>query len=141
MLKPILITVALTACGSSGAEFVGTWQLDTGPDTWSCDGVGGSTNLTGTFTIQEGVSGNLVATNPFGCTIQLTPNGDTATVVPNQSCSETIGTDPQLDTFTSGTVTLTDPNTMTMTIGGTAIGGGESCTFSFTPTLTKLSDT
>jgi hypothetical protein len=136
MKRPIslaLLTLCgAAACGQSG--FIGTWSITNDTFTYTCDGLGNTQDDTGDFDIAASAtnSGDLVSTDPNGCNVQWTPNGNTATLAAGQMCSGTVNGVTFDVTYTGGTPTLTSSTVLTVTATANGTANGATCDFSNT---------
>jgi hypothetical protein len=138
--------VSLAACsGASVDPFIGTWT------------VGGNSSLTMsgktetnsgiltasqyTLVMSRGTTSDLSSLDTFGCKLQWSVSGATATLVPNQTCTLTPqgGGTPSTIAITMGGITLTTVDATHLSGSGT-LGGmcaGTSCSADVGGTLTK----
>jgi hypothetical protein len=134
-----LAACALSSCGSSASNFIGTWQLAGGTLTTTCNAVSTSSNVTGNITIAAAATGgNVVSTDADGCNIQWAPNGDVATLVAGQTCSSTDNGVTTVLSFTTGTLTVTNGTSLAVAATGNGTANGDTCTFSETATATLV---
>ncbi len=139
-MLPAAALAALVGCGPAGGQFIGTWQVATDTNSFTCANVPGSSTVTGNITIAAGTSGDVVTTDPNGCNLHWTPNGNTLTLQPNQSCGETNNGVTAAIQFSSGTVTATSSAALTGTLAGSGTFNIVACTFSDTFTATKVAN-
>jgi hypothetical protein len=132
-----------TSTGSDPSEFVGSWA-ENGQEWITCGGTAGTpTQITGTFTVNRGVDAPLSVILPnSSCILNMDVDGNTATLRPAQSCSETTSGATVTIALTSGTISLSDATSGTMNLAGTATvsSGTKSvqCTLSAMATLNKV---
>jgi hypothetical protein len=135
-----LLAVALVSgCGMSSEDFVGTYSAS-GTGTIALDGISSNTaQIAGTVTISQGVSSELILTDPSvpNCIIPLNMQDEVARVDAGSTCSMVVDGVRVTMTFTSGTATLSG-QTIQMTYSGTLMAVYEGSTFpgSFTTTAT-----
>lgn len=139
-----LLAVALiSACGGASDDFLGTWSAS-GTGTVALDGLSSNTSqVDGTMIISEGVSSELILTEPAApsCIIPLNIQDGVARVDAGATCSSMADGIRVTMTFTSGTATLSG-QTIQLTYSGTltAVYEGNTYpgTFSTTATLTRV---
>jgi len=139
--------VAVTAsCGGGGgggstAKFIGTWSFTSGTSTLTCAGTPYTSQMTGTVTVQEGTTSDLVI-NQESCVLHYSVTGSTAMLVPGQSCVQVFDTDSVTVAYSADNVQTSDGVTATEAGSGTATlvinGQTLTCTYSSTATLTKV---
>jgi len=131
--------------GDAGALqlFIGTWHPTTGSLTLTCAGQAQTdTNPTDTIWEKGTTSDLLQPPDSSGCTFLANASGRTAVGVPNQSCTQGMGSDSLQLTVTSymftvgasgTTATESGSGTAVVTTGGTAV----SCTLTESASYTK----
>ncbi|HUB08878.1 MAG TPA: hypothetical protein VMB50_17855 [Myxococcales bacterium] len=138
-LAPLALAV-LAACCPAGGQFIGTWQIGTDTNAFTCAGVSGSNAITGDITLASGTNGDIVSTDPDGCNLSWTVNGNTLTLVAGQSCGETANGVTSSVNFSSGSVTSTGAATLSGTLAGSGTFNIVACTFSDTFSATKVAN-
>jgi hypothetical protein len=150
-MKRFLCIVALAGCGGTPfADFIGTWQFQSGTNNVACPPPVGASMpaLVGNLTLEPAIGADLVSLDNAGCDSQFTVSGTTATAKTGVACERP---DPNVgagvmasSTFTSLTLVTTDGKTMTDTFAGnitfTNTMGSIACTFSGSGSLTKVSN-
>lgn len=156
MKRTLALLVFLAACGTDstpGEQFFGTWMYNAGSSTTvTCPNSAPDTTAdTGSFTVTEGTTSDIIVVPPAGdkCPPQkYDVNGNTATIVPGQTCMYTEN-DPQLGSvmvngaFATGTFTLgADKKTVSGQGAGTvmltAAAGTANCSVTTVLTATKV---
>jgi hypothetical protein len=142
----LVLGLALPACGGQAddeAQFVGSWA-ENGQEWITCSGMSPtSTPIMDTFTVNRGVDAPLtvILQNP-SCVLNLDVDGNTATLRPGQSCSQTTSGATATLMLTTGTISLNDAKDGTMTFSGTGEASSSTrsvnCTFSSMVTLNKV---
>jgi hypothetical protein len=130
--------------GKNICAFVGTWTLTSGTIILTCGGYPSTSQLTSSETLwQQGTTSDLVqpASTGGGCALLANVSGNTATALPNQTCSSSSGPDTINLTLSTYTFVLGSDHTTATEIGlGSAVISGptsESCTYSERATYTK----
>jgi hypothetical protein len=143
LVTSCLFGVLVAGCGSSpvgdpksAAMFVGTWTAKLGAEEIEmCGTQQATTLLVGAFTISLTApgSGEILSIAPNGCHLNWSCNGNTATLLPGQSC-QVPGSEGGVwtPTFTSGTLTLGSNEIALQDQGNATLnnsGAVQSCTF------------
>ncbi len=140
------LTFALAACGGSGEDatekFVGTWSYSSGTNTIKCPGEDAVTDVqTGTRTVEKGTDSDLLTTSSDGvCTLRLNLDGNVASAIAGQQCSDASDGTAVTANFTSFILRAEGPGlsvsggaNITVTTGGMTT----ACTTTVTGTLVR----
>ncbi len=121
--------------------FIGTWHVTSGSQTVTCAGQSQLSAATDTIWQMGTTSDLMQPVDSSGCPFLANVSGNTATAVPNQSCSLTMSGSTVKLTVTSYTFTVAASGTTATDIGrGTAVATGavsNSCTFTESATYSK----
>jgi hypothetical protein len=130
--------------GKNLCAFIGTWTATSGTITLNCAGTPSTSQLTSTDVWQAGATSDLIqpASSGGGCALLANVSGNTATALPNQSCSMLSGSETVNLTLATYTFMLgSTDTTATETASGTAIvsrsGSTETCTYTEMGAYTK----
>jgi len=121
--------------------FIGTWHVASGIETLNCAGQTDTSAVTDTIWQMGTTSDLLQPPDSTDCPLLANVSGNTATAVPNQSCSETMSGSTLTLTLTSYTFTVAASGTTATDNGsGAALVTGAistSCTLTENATYTK----
>jgi hypothetical protein len=130
--------------GKDLCAFVGTWTATSGTVALTCAGSPSTSQVTGTDVWQLGTTSDLIqpASSGGGCALLADVSGKTATALPNQSCSMSMGSETVNLTISTYTFVLgSGDTTATEMASGTGIasssGVSETCTYTEMATYTK----
>jgi hypothetical protein len=130
--------------GKDLCAFIGTWTAKSGTATLNCAGTPSTSQVTGDTVWQRGTTSDLIqpASSGGGCALLANVSGNTATGLPNQTCSMSSGSDTINLTLSTYTFVLGSDHTTATEMGsgtGVVSGGGTSlsCTYSETATYSK----
>ena len=139
----LLVVALVTACGGSSDDFVGTYSVS-GTGTMAFDDFDAVTSqINGTVTISEGISSDLILTEPSipNCIIPLNMEDGVARVSVGATCSMMADDIRITMTFSSGTAMLSG-QVLQLTYAGTlsAVYNGDTYpgTFTTSATLTRV---
>ena len=138
------ICVDPTDGGKNLCAFIGTWTANSGTVTLTCAGTPSTSTVTESDVWQAGTTSDLVqpASSGGGCVLLADVSGNTATALPNQTCSTSSGSDTvnltiSTYTFVLGTshAAATEPASGTGTVSGSGVS--ETCSYTEMATYTK----
>jgi hypothetical protein len=147
ILGILSLTVAFGAgCGSSDGfgreeDFVGTWQYTSGTRTTTCAGQSQTEIATGNLALSTGISSDLVMVDET-CSLRFDIIGNTASLIPGQSCNAISNGSSMSIAFTALTITVDAliadmSRSATITVAGPT--GTIACTYTETAKLQKIS--
>ena len=130
--------------GKNLCAFVGTWTAKSGTITLTCAGTPSTSQVTEPDVWQAGTTSDLIqpASSGGGCALLADVSGNTATALPNQTCSTSSGSETvnlTISTYTfvldSGDTTATEMASGTGAVSASGIN--ETCSYAEMATYTK----